>query len=95
MFFAAGSAIFCWLLWSGRLIPARLAALGAIWSSLLVGQLTLQAAGMFGGKTNWNSPVTWAIWLPLLVFELAFAGWLLVKGVNVVPAERQPANQLR
>ena len=82
LFFAAASTIFCWLLWSGRLIPTPLAALGAIWSALLVGQLTMQTAGMFGGKTNWNSPVTWAIWLPLLVFELAFAGWLLVKGVQ-------------
>ena len=94
LFFAVGSTIFCWLLWSGRLIPTPLAALGAIWSGLLVVQLALQAAGMFGGKTNWNSPVTWAIWLPLLVFELAFAAWLLGKGVH--PREAgNGGNQLR
>lgn len=93
LFFAAGSTIFCALLWIGRLIPAPLAALGALWSGFLVAQLTLQAAGMFGGKTNWQSPITWAIWLPLLVFELAFAGWLLTRGVRA-PADDPRGNQL-
>jgi hypothetical protein len=40
---------------------------------------------MFGGRTDWSSPVTWFVWLPLLVFELAFATWLLTKGVATRP----------
>lgn len=27
-------------------------------------------------------PITWLIWLPCLVFEIALALWLLIKGVN-------------
>lgn len=89
LFFAAGSTIFCALLWRGRLIPIPLAALGAIWSALLVAQLLAQAGGMFGGKTNWQSPLTWAVWLPMLVFEVTLAGWLLTKGVRLAAEERQ------
>ena len=90
IYFAVGSAVFCWLLLSGRMIPVALAWLGVIASVLLVALLPLQIAGFFGGPRNWSSPVTWAVWLPLLVFELAFAVWLITKGV-AMPAQRQPA----
>jgi hypothetical protein len=36
-----------------------------------------QSGGMSGGRTDWSSPITWSVWLPMLVFELSFAGWLL------------------
>ena len=85
IFFAAGNAIFCWLLLRGRLIPSALAGLGLGWSVFLTALLLLQAGGMFGGRTDWSSPVTWFVWLPLLIFELAFATWLLVKGVATRP----------
>lgn len=39
------------------------------------------AAGYFGGTGSWSSPVTWGAHLPMLVFELTFATWLLIKGV--------------
>jgi hypothetical protein len=80
-FFAVGSAIFCWLLLRGRMIPIGLAWLGAIASVLLTMLLPLHIAGFFGGPRAWSSPVTWAVWLPLLVFELALAVWLITKGV--------------
>ena len=35
-----------------------------------------------------SSPVTWAVWLPLLVFELTFAVWLITKGVAMPAARR-------
>ena len=85
LFFAVGNAIFCWLLLRGRLIPSALAGLGLGWSILLAALLLLQAGGMLGGRTDWSSPVTWFVWLPLLIFELAFAGLLLLKGVAIRP----------
>jgi hypothetical protein len=90
MYFAVGSAIFCWLLLRGRMIPAGLAWLGLTASVLLALLLPLQLAGLFGGARGWSSPVTWAVWLPMLVFELAVAVWLIVKGV-AAPARRQLA----
>jgi hypothetical protein len=90
IYFAVGSTIFSWLLLRGRMIPAALAWLGVISSVLLVILLPLQIAGFFGGPRAWSSPVTWAVWLPLLVFELTLAVWLITKGV-VAPARRQMA----
>jgi hypothetical protein len=86
IFFAVGSTIFCWLLLKGRLIPATLAWLGLVTSAFLVGLLLLQAGGLFGGRTDWASPITWFVWLPMLVFELSFAVWLLTRGVQPVAA---------
>jgi hypothetical protein len=83
IFFAAGSTFFCWLLLRGRMIPAALAWLGVVASVLLVIVLPLQMAGLFGGPTNWSSSVAWLPWLPMLVFEVVFALWLLIKGINV------------
>jgi hypothetical protein len=84
IYFAVASTIFSWLLLRGRMIPASLAWLGVIASGLLVVLLLLRPA--FGTAMGWSSPVTWAIWLPLLVFELTLAVWLIVKGVAPAPA---------
>ena len=89
-FFAVGSTIFCWLLLRGRMIPVLLAWLGVVASALLVAFLPLQIAGLSGGRGSFTSLVTWLPWMPMLVFELALSGWLIVKGVNV-PAEPHPA----
>lgn len=89
IYFAVGSTLFCWLLLQGRMIPVALAWLGVAASALLVMLLVLNTAGFFGHGTNWSSSVTWLTWLPMLVFELTFAVWLIVKGV--APARRQPA----
>lgn len=90
IYFSVSSTAFCWLLLRGRMIPAALAWLGLLASIFLVLLLPLQIAGYFGGPRAWSSPVTWAIWLPMLVFELTFAVWLITKGV-AVPARRQVA----
>ena len=82
IFFAVGSTLFCWLLLRGRMIPAALAWLGVISSALLVIILPLQRAGLFAGAVSWSSSLTWLVWLPCLVFEIAFALWLLTKGVS-------------
>ena len=83
IFFAVGSLIFSWLLLRGRMIPIVLAWLGVIASALLVVILPLQLAGLFGGATNWSQSADWLTWIPMLVFEVALAFWLVIKGVAV------------
>lgn len=80
IFFAVGSLLFCWLLLRGKMIPTGLAWLGVTASVLLVVILPLQLAGVITGA-GWASSATWMIWMPMLVFEIAFALWLLVKGI--------------
>jgi Domain of unknown function (DUF4386) len=80
-FFAVGSTIFCWLLLRGRMIPAALAWLGVAASGMMVVLVPLQRGGVISGQ-DWSSPVTWLLWLPMLIFELAFGAWLLARGVE-------------
>ena len=74
--------LFSWLLLRGRMIPVTLAWLGVVASILLVVLIPLQLAGLFGGARAWSSPLTWFLWLPMLVFEVALALWFLTKGVS-------------
>jgi hypothetical protein len=74
-FFAVGSTLFSYLLLRGRMVPVLLAGLGVLASVLLVVGLPLQLVGFFSG------PVGFIMWLPMLVFELTIALWLLIKGV--------------
>jgi hypothetical protein len=83
-FFALGSTLFSWLLLRGRMIPVALAWLGVLASILPVVGFPLQLAGLLGG------PVTSFMWYPILLFEVALALWLIIKGV-AAPAPRQPA----
>ena len=82
-FFAVGSTAFSYLLFRGRMVPRLLAWLGVGASVLLVVLLPLQLAGWLGG------PVAMLMWLPMLVFELWLAVWLLIKGA--APPARTPA----
>jgi hypothetical protein len=81
---------FSWLLLSGRMIPVVLARLGVFASVFLVVFLLLHRGGLFGGAVNWFGSVTWLSSLPMFVFELALAVWLIVKGV-AAPARTQVA----
>ena len=83
-FFALGSTLFSWLLLRGRMIPVPLAWLGVLASILPAVCFPLQLAGLLGG------PVTSFMWYPVLLFEVALALWLIIKGV-AAPAPRQPA----
>ena len=69
------------------MIPAALAWLGVVGSAMMVVILPLQRAGAITAGANWFSGITWAMWFPLLIFELALAAFLIVKGVYV------PTNQ--
>lgn len=86
-FFAVGSTLFSWLLLRGRMIPVALARFGVLVSVLLVVVLLVQRAGLFAGALNWSSSVTWLVWLPMLVFEVALALWLLTRGVAAPATE--------
>jgi hypothetical protein len=81
VFFAVGSTIFSFLLLRGQMVPAPLALLGVVSSALLVVGLPLQVSGFLSG------PLSGYQWLPAIVFALALAAWLLVKGV-ATPATR-------
>jgi uncharacterized MAPEG superfamily protein len=76
-FFAVGSTVFSYLLLRGRMIPRALAWIGVIGSALLVVVLPLQLAGFISGT------VTQLAWIPVALFELTLAPWLLIKGVPV------------
>jgi hypothetical protein len=78
-FFAVGSLLFSYLFLRGRMIPAALAWLGVLASVLLVVGLPLQLIGVSGGL------IGGLIWLPMLVFEVTLALWLLIKGVAMPP----------
>lgn len=73
IFFAAGSALFSWLFLRGHLIPGVLAWMGVVASLLLVIVLPLQLAGFLVGKA------VAFVWLPMALFEIPFAFWLLLK----------------
>ena len=75
-FFAVGSTLFCWLLLRGRMIPVPLAWLGVIASVMLVALLPLQLAAALSGR------ITMLMWIPMAVFEISVAFWLIVKGAG-------------
>lgn len=91
-FFAVGSTIFSWLLLRGRMIPISLARFGVAASVLLVVILPLQLAGLSTGPASWSSAVAWLMWLPMLVFEVVLALWLMIKGV-AAPAKGKAVSE--
>ncbi len=94
IYFAVASLLFSWLLLRGGMIPTVLAWLGVAASALLVVILPLQLAGLFGGAMLWSSGGTWLVWLPMLIFEVGLALWLLVKGVQVDSRKLVTSTQL-
>lgn len=85
IFFAVGSTIFSYLLLRGRMIPVPLAWLGVLASILLVVCFPLQLAGFLTGS------VTGYMWMPMLVFEIVLALWLLIKGAAAPARQAQSA----
>jgi hypothetical protein len=74
--FAVGSTVFSYLFLRGRIVPRPLAWLGMVGSALLVALLPAQLAGFIIG------PITQIIWIPVAIFEIVLAFWLIVKGAN-------------
>jgi hypothetical protein len=79
--FAVASTLFSYLFVRARSIPVVLAWLGLLASLLWVVGLPLQMTGFLSGS------VTYILWIPMAVFEVTFALWLIIKGV-VAPATR-------
>jgi len=75
--FAVGSTLFSYLFLRARSIPVPLAWLGVLASVLLVIALPVDLAGFLPGS------LAWPIWLPMLVFEVLLALWLINKGVTL------------
>ncbi len=73
--FAVGSTLFSYLFLRARSIPVSLAWLGVIASLLLVIALPIRLLGFLPAS------LAWPIWMPMLVFEVTLAFWLIVKGV--------------
>lgn len=73
IFFAFGSTFFAYLFIRGRLIPVWLAWTGIFASVLLDIILILQAGNFIKGG--------WLEWIPMLIFEIVLAVWLIVRGV--------------
>ena len=82
--FAVGSALYSYLFLRARSIPGVLAWLGVLGSMLLVVGLPLQLAGFIRGS------VTNFMWIPVAVFEVVLALWLLIKGVATIPKRVSP-----
>ena len=75
--FAVGSTLFSYLFLRARSIPVPLAWLGVFASVLLVIALPVEIVGFLPGS------LAWPIWLPMLVFEVTLALWLIGKGVQL------------
>lgn len=75
--FAAGSTLFAYLFLKGRSIPAPLAWIGVIGSLLVIPVFPLSGMRMVSGS------VVWLASIPLIIFELVFAFWLIFKGVKM------------
>jgi Domain of unknown function (DUF4386) len=75
LLFAVGSTLFSYLLLRGRMIPIALAWLGVLGSALPVVILPLQLAGFV------TSSIIQLVWIPVALFEITLAFWLIIKGV--------------
>ena len=82
--FAVGSTLYSYLFLRARNIPVPLAWLGVLASVLLVIGLPLQLAGFLSGS------MTKFMWIPMAVFEVILALWLLIKGVTTTPKRITP-----
>jgi hypothetical protein len=87
-FFAVGSTLFCWLLLRGRMIPGPLAWIGVAASVLLLIVLPLQLADVLRGL------MTQLVWIPIALFEISLALWLLIKGI-APPAARAESREAK
>jgi hypothetical protein len=87
--FAIASLIYSWLFWRARSIPAWLAGFGVLASVLWVVGLPAQMLGWFTGSA------TYAMWIPMALFEIALAVWLIFKGVAVRTGADRAGDQVK
>jgi len=85
-FLGVNTFMYSSLLYKSRLVPRPLAVWGLTGATLVLG------AGMLVlfGANSLSSPTIFLI-LPIAVFEMVFAGWLIVKGFNPAAIAAAPA----
>ncbi len=85
-FLGVNTFMYSSLLYKSRLVPRPLAIWGLTGATLVLG------AGMLVlfGANSLSSPTIFLI-LPIAVFEMVFAGWLIVKGFNPAAIASAPA----
>lgn len=76
VFLGAGGLLLNSLLWIGRLVPRWLSAWGLVGASFILAYGALVA--IHGGMTE--VPQGDLLAIPILVQEMAFAGWLIIRG---------------
>ena len=78
VFYGAGGALFCWLLFKAKCIPRIISGWGVIIYLVL---LILAPVNII--RPYLSEFVEWvAIWTPLIFFEIAIGVWLLIWGVK-------------
>ena len=85
-FLGVNTLMYSALLYKSKLVPRPLAVWGLTGATLVLG------AGMLVlfGANSLSSPTIFLI-LPIAVFEMVFAGWLIVKGFNPAAIASAPA----
>jgi hypothetical protein len=78
IFFGLGSLTLNYVLYQSKLVPRWISIWGLIGAALV---LLYGILGLFGLSTDLTSPSTFLA-LPILVQEMVFAVWLIVKGFN-------------
>jgi hypothetical protein len=75
------------LLYKSKLVPRPLAVLGLIGATLVFGASLIVLSGV---ATQLSTPVV-LMAMPVALFEMIFAGWLIVKGFNPSAIASEPA----
>jgi hypothetical protein len=87
MFLGVNTLMYSYLLYKSKLVPRALALFGLTGATLVFGASLVVLSGV---ATQFSTPVL-LMALPIAVFEMVFAGWLIVKGFNPAAIIAQPA----
>ncbi len=79
-----GSLMFCYLLYTSKLIPRFLSVIGFLGYVALIASSCLEIFGVRVGMT---------LFIPGAIFELVFPIWLIVKGFNINALNSQRINK--
>ncbi len=92
--FLLGALVFYGLLYRSNLVPRWLSVWGLVSIPCYVVPAILALAGLPGESSAWSS----ALYLPMMLQEMALAAWMIFKGFSPsaasTPAERKPAASL-
>ena len=78
MMLGVNTLMYSYLLYKSRLVPRPLAVLGLTGATLVFGAALVVLSGV---ATQLSTPVI-LMAMPVAIFEMVFAGWLIVKGFN-------------